>query len=245
MSEKEKYVENPKLKGSNIVDCIPHTGECPLKCAECFYNGGRFFRTLDEPWMPPDELTEGKIVRVNSGHDSNIDREMVLKATQHFKRVFYSTAIPKFDFPAPIVFTCNGPKKRVKLVKKVPWNLMFVRVRVETWDMETIHKAVDYYWKKHGAPVVLTFMRFYDGNLIPDEAKDDYVWKKNITNSYYCATREAILRVMAEFNVLTGIENVDRYKGSGVRMCGTPDSSMCADCGNCEFFYREVMPISF
>ena len=28
---------NPKLVGSNIIDCIPQTGECPLKCTECFY----------------------------------------------------------------------------------------------------------------------------------------------------------------------------------------------------------------
>jgi len=44
---------NPKLIGSNIIDCIPHTGECPNKYGQefgedCFYNGGRFYRTLDE-----------------------------------------------------------------------------------------------------------------------------------------------------------------------------------------------------
>ncbi|MBU1180342.1 hypothetical protein KJ885_05340 [Patescibacteria group bacterium] len=232
MSKKEEYVENPKLKGSNIIDCIPHTGECPLNCAECFYNGGRFFRTLNEPWMPPVELVGDKIVRVNSGHDSNIDREMVLKATQHFTSVFYNTAIGKGidKFPAPVVFTCNGgPTSRLKLLKPVPRNLMFVRVRVDSWDMETVDRAVKYYWEEHGVPVVLTFMRFYDGDLIPEEAKDDYEWRKNVTNSYWCPRVETVLRIAA------------RYKGQGVRTCGTPVSSSCFDCRNCEFLYWDCL----
>lgn len=232
MSKKEEYVENPKLKGSNIVDCIPHTGECPLKCLECFYNGGRFFRTLDEPWMPPQELTEGKIVRVNSGHDSNIDRGMVLRKTQHFEHVFYNTAIGKGikKFLSPVVFTCNGgPRSRLKLLYPVPKNLMFVRVRVDSWDVETVDKAVKYYWEEHRVPIVLTFMRFYNGDLIPEEAKNDYEWRKNVTNSYWCPKVETVLRIMGEF------------KGRGVRTCGTPASSSCFDCRNCELLYWDCL----
>ena len=32
--------ENPKTVDSIIIDCIPHTGKCPVGCEHCFYNGG-------------------------------------------------------------------------------------------------------------------------------------------------------------------------------------------------------------
>lgn len=224
-----EYVQNPKLAGTNIIDCIPQTGECPIRCPECFYNGGRFFRTLNEPWMPSLEEVGDKIVRVNSGHDSNIERDLVLAATLQYPRKFYNTAVPRFDFPAPVVFTCNGGRNsRLKLAKVTP-NLMFVRVRVDSWDMETVEKALDHYWKKHGIPVVLTLMRFYNGDLIPESAKGDYVWRKNLLNKYYCLTPEAVLKIM------------ERFKGTGARMCGTPVSSNCIDCRTSEFLYWEAM----
>lgn len=226
-----EYVSNPKLVGTRIVDCIPQIGECPNKCSECFYNGGRFFRQLDEPWMPnlADVVYRGLIVRVNSGHDSNFQKDLVLAETAKYPRKFYNTAIANFNFPAPVVFTCNGGKDgRLKLVEPAE-NLMFVRVRVDSWDMETVDKAVSHYWKNFGIPVVLTFMRYYDGSLIPDSAKSDYEWKKHLINEYYCLKPEAILRIMA------------RYKGTGVRTCGTMVSSNCVDCRNCEFFYWEAM----
>lgn len=224
------YVQNPKLVGTNIVDCIPQTGECRVRCSECFYNGGRFFRTLDEPWMPSLEDIGDRIVRVNSGHDSNIQRGLVLAATAQYPRKFYNTAMPRFDFPAPVVFTCNGGRRaKLTLVENPPVNLMFVRVRVESWDMETVDRAVDHYRKKHGVPVVLTFMRYYDGSLIPEGSRRDYEWRKNIANSYFCPTLETVLRVLA------------RYKTTGVRTCGTPVSSNCVDCRNCEFLYWEAI----
>jgi len=64
--------ENPKLVGSRIVDCNPQTGDCPNACAECFYNGPAFYRTKEYSKFPhPDEVGD-RIVRVNSGHDSNL-----------------------------------------------------------------------------------------------------------------------------------------------------------------------------
>lgn len=225
----KKYTKNPKLKGTNIVDCIPQTGECPYQCPECFYNGGRFFRTLEEPWMPSAEQVGDKIVRVNSGNDSNNQRKLVIEKTKNYNEVFYNTSIPKFDFPGPVVFTCNGGKKgELKLVDDVN-NLMFVRVRVSSWDLETVDRAVEHYRNTHDIPVVLTFMRYYNGDLIPDEAKNDYEWRKSIINNYFCIKQEALLRIMS------------RYKGKGVRMCGTPTGSGCIDCRNCELLYYEKM----
>jgi hypothetical protein len=54
---------NPKLQGSNIIDAIPQTGSCPMTCPECFFNGGRFCRTLDESLLPTLEEVGDKIVR--------------------------------------------------------------------------------------------------------------------------------------------------------------------------------------
>lgn len=226
-----EYIQNPKLIGTNIVDCIPQTGECPNQCPECFYNGGRFFRSLNEPWMPDlaKVICRGLIVRVNSGHDSNFERDMVLAETAKYPRRFYNTAIPRFDFPAPVVFTCNGGKDgKLKLVEPVK-NLMFVRVRVNSWDMETIYLAVNHYLMDSGIPVVLTFMRYYDGSRIPEAAKGDYEWVRHISNEYFCLKPVAMMRIMA------------RFKQTGVRMCGTPWSSNCVDCRNCEFLYWEAM----
>jgi len=115
------YTENPKLKGTNIIDCIPQVGECKHQCPECFYNGGRFFRTLDEPWMPSLEEVGDKIVRVNSGNDSNSQKELVLEKTEQYRLKFFNTSVPNFDFPDPVVFTCNGGKKgELKLVEDPP-----------------------------------------------------------------------------------------------------------------------------
>lgn len=223
MSEK-----NPKLVGSNIIDCIPQTGECPNKCSECFYNGGRFYRSLDKPLIPTPKEAGEKIVRVNSGHDSNCEKERALAVTRCYKNKFYNTSIPNFDFPAPVVFTANRqcPQNKVHLVKPT-LNLMFVRARVTPWNLDKVQKIIDFYWKTHGVPVVLTFMRFYNGDLIPPEHKGDFEWKEHIINSYWCPTTETIVAIMSFF------------AGQGVRMCGTPYSSLCVDCRNCEFFYWE------
>lgn len=215
--------QNPKMAGSNVIDCIPQTGECPIGCEECFYNGGRFYRTLNEPLMPTLEEAKGKIVRVNSGHDSNVQRKLVMESTKKYEHKFYNTALPNFDFPAPVVFTCNG--KKLLLVEKQLEKLMFVRVRTAIFNLEEVDRAVEHYLDKHGIPVVLTFMRYYNGSKIPADFKRFFVFKKHILNSYFCHTVEAHLKVL------------ERYKGRGVRMCGTPVSSFCVDCKNCELLY--------
>jgi hypothetical protein len=215
--------ENPKLKNSNIIDCIPQTKECPLNCAECFYNGGRFYRTIDEPLMPSVEQVKGKVVRVNSGNDSNIHREQVIEQTKQYPKKFYNTSLPNFDFPAPVVFTCNG--RELILAEKCLENLMFVRIRTSIFDLDNVDKAVQHYLVKHKVPVVLTFMRYYDIGKIPDGYLQFFEFKKHVLNSYYCHTLEAHLEVL------------QRYKGLGVRMCGTLVSSLCCDCRNCELLY--------
>lgn len=217
--------QNPKMAGSNLVDCIPQTGECPIRCEECFYNSGRFYRTLDMSLIPSIKESKGKIVRVNSGHDSNIQRELVIKVTEKYKHKFYNTSLPNFDFPAPVVFTCNG--RKLILVEEDLHKLMFVRIRTSAFNIADVDVAVNYYLREHKIPVVLTFMRYYDGSKIPLGFRKYFEFKKHILNSYWCHTEETHLAILS------------RYKGTGVRMCGTPVSSYCVDCRNCELLYWE------
>lgn len=216
--------ENPKMKGTNLIDCIPQIGECPMQCEECYYNSGRFYRTLDMPLMPTLEESKGKIVRVNSGHDSNIQRELVIRSTRKYKRKFYNTSLDNFDFPAPVVFTCNG---RYLILTRNLENLMFVRIRTSMMNLGEVDQAVNYYLVKNQIPVVLTFMRYYNKESISNAILSFFEFKKHILNSYWCHTVEAHLKILT------------RYKGLGIRMCGTPVSSLCIDCRNCEFLYWE------
>lgn len=222
---------NPKLIKSNLIDCIPQTGECPNQCSECFYNGGRFFRTLDAPLIPTLKDASGKIVRMNSGHDSNLQRDLVIKTASQYEHVFFNTSIPRFNFPGPVVFTANRqcPENKVHLIKNPPKNLMFVRVRVSSWDMDTPSQIIMNYWLTYRIPVVFTFMRYYDDGLIPIDYLKDYEWKEHIINDYWCPKPETMMRVMEEF------------KGLDVLMCGTLHSSLCRDCRNCEFLYWDCL----
>lgn len=212
-------MSNPKLAGSNLIDCIPQKGECPIGCAECFYNGGRFYRSLAEPLMPSPKEVGGRLVRVNSGHDSNLSRHQVIASTDQYRHRFFNTSLPHFDFPAPVVFTCNGKKP---LFVDCPPNVMFVRIRSNTWDLDEQDALVQHY-RGQKVPVVLTFMRYYSRGAVKN--LNDYVWGKSILNEYWKMTPGAHLEMLG------------RYRGTGVRMCGTPVSSLCVDCGNCVYLY--------
>ena len=219
---------NPKLIGSNIIDVIPQIGRCPMNCSQCFYNReGGFFRTLDEPLLVTLAEAAGKIVRVNTGHDSNIQRGLVLKKTAIYEHRFYNTSIPRFNFCGyPVVFTCNG--HGLILASNPPANLMFVRFRLATNNLAEADRAVEYYWVEHGIPVVMTFMRYFDKDAVPD--LEQYEFRQHIINSYWMIKPEMMIRIMSRWSKATP-------PILGVRMCGTPHSSLCVDCGNCELLY--------
>jgi hypothetical protein len=213
---------NPKLEGSGIIEAIPQTGECPLGCEECYYNGKRFYRSLDTPLLPSLDESLGKIVRVNSGHDSNIQRDLVIKSTEHYLDKFYNTSIANFDFPGPVVFTANGRKPIY--AKSGLGNVMFVRARTSPMNLSDVDSIVEHYQEKNGIPVVLTFMRYYDKCVIPREFQDRFRHKKNILNEYWCITEDAQDEIL------------ERYADK-VLTCGTKASSLCKDCGNCKAMY--------
>jgi len=223
------YENNPKLVGTKLFDCIPQTGKCPINCNQCFFNHAGFFVDVSvNPHMPPIEsVGEDGIVRVNTGNDSNINREYVIQRTKQYKNKFYNTSIPSFGFDAPFVFTANRKEEELPtIVTKAQPGLMFVRLRVSPTNLDKIDMGVEA-WTKLGVPVVLTFMRYYDENL---QLPAGYEWKKHILNSAWCATPDFIDDVMA------------RYSNNRlVSMCGSKNSSYCKDCLNCETYYHQAV----
>lgn len=235
-------VRNPKQDGSNVFDCKPQCGPCPLDCNQCFYNRpGAFYVPIDQPHFPTIEEVGNGIVRVNCGHDSNIDRDKVVAETAQYKERFFNTSIPKFDFPGPVVLTANPREEEdaFRLPSKGGWvgppaNIMFARLRVSATNLHLIENAVEN-WTDWGVPVVLTFMAYYDAE--PDvpayvaEAvgKPCYEWKVRHINSYWCPT-PAFMRYVI------GLFNKDRL----VTMCGTYTSPYCRDCRNCETHYWQT-----
>ena len=64
---------NPKQVGTILHDCVPQKGPCPNNCNQCYYN--ECFYAGHEPLIPEPRDVVGGIVRMNSGHDSNIEKD--------------------------------------------------------------------------------------------------------------------------------------------------------------------------
>jgi hypothetical protein len=108
---------NPKQEGSNLFDCRPQVGVCPNNCNQCFYNRpNAFYNNIDQPSIPSPEKVDTGIVRMNCGHDSNIERDLVIETSKQYKEVFFNTSIPNLDFPGPVVLTAN-PKEEESATK--------------------------------------------------------------------------------------------------------------------------------
>ena len=224
--------KNPKQEGSNVCDAIPQKGPCPTGCNQCFYNRpGAFYTDIAEPLMPTLEEVGDKIVRVNSGNDSNNKKQFVIDSTAMYKKRFFNTSIPDFNFPDPVVFTAN-PQEEVlathpSKVKGPIENVMFVRLRVSPSNLLLVDSAIKD-WTGYGVPVVLTFMRYYDEEPIFNNG--EFEFKKHILNSYWCPTNEFMEEV------------INKYKHHDlVSTCGTLKSAYCKDCGNCEKYYLKKM----
>jgi len=268
---------NPKTEGSGIIACRPQTGICPIGCNQCFYNRpGAFYCDIDKPYIPSPVDKTGvpidSIVRMNDGGDSNNQKELVIETAQMYKYYFFNTSIPNLDFPGPVVYTANpreeepacdpwdlvnAPEGQMgfeELIKEKISNLMYVRLRVSTSNLEYIDQAV-YAWIEFKIPVVLTFMAYYEkekmpreiiltseGELVPEKSEDSdpnveetircYTWKKRHINSYFCPTKDFMAYVL---------KRMKKIGGRLVTMCGTLDSPWCRDCGNCKRYYQETM----
>lgn len=232
------YIENPKSKGSGIICCIPQKGHCPLGCEDCFYNSGRsYLEPLDEntPNMPRVKETQDRVVRVNDGGDSSVNRHRVMGMTRPYFHKFYNTSIPDFldEFDAPVVLTVNPGEMTDKDFYRVESKmLMYIRARVNTWNTSIVDMIVRYY-SKNKVPTILTFMAYFD-QAIPGRYDNDYVFRKRTLNSYWAITTEAWRRVM------------ERYKNNNlVYSCGHIEGELgetkCKYCGNCLREYYATM----
>ena len=226
---------NPKLIGSNLIDCIPTAGPCPNKCDPCYYNDDELRAKINFtiPIMPTLEEVGDKIVRVNSGADSSIRFDEVVKRTKKYDKKYYNTSLPHYikDFPAPVVFTCN-PKQDEGWFYAVtdPKNLMAVRIRVATWNIAGVDKAVAYY-ANLSTPVILTFLYFDNKESI--QHPEMYELHKHIENNRYIIKPSVWKRI------------VNRYPFYNVMTCGDGVSHLCADCGNCEALYKRAVSIFY
>jgi len=228
---RKKYV-NPKLEGTSLIDCKPQQGKCPVGCNQCFYNRpGASFVPHNRVHIPTKKDAEGKIVRMNSLHDSNVQRTLVLRMARRYKDVFFNTSIANFSkLPGPIVFTANNTEEqpvdmrflRLEGVDK----LMFVRLRVSPTNLVHIDKAVKIMSEYTNIQVVLTFMRYFEHDPISNPVW--YTWETHLLNKYWCPTKAFKNSVLLR---------EDRIAGRQVTLCGTLDSSYCRDCRNCEAYY--------
>jgi hypothetical protein len=231
------YKENPKTKGSGIVCCIPQTGVCPVKCDDCFFQSGRSYLEPLTDNLPnmPDFDTSMHVVRVNDGNDSNVDRMETMIACENYPMKFYNTSIPRnFEiFDAPVVLTANPAKMtdvKASLIDPIPNNLMFVRLRANTWNIDVVDEAVEYYTKADIA-VVLTFMAYYDEASIPAAFRQHYMLRKRTINSYYAITTKAWRMLMKRYE-----DNIRVYSCGKIE--GELGKTSCKYCGNClrEYF---------
>jgi len=226
----KKY--NPKIVGSGIIDCVPQIDKCPRNCSNCFYNNGFYLEWDELPQIPSVTDATNRIVRMNSGNDSNHNKKLVIETASIYKDVFFNTSYLNLNFPGPVVLTINpGEMTNVGFyeVNPIPKNLMFVRARVNLWNQDIIHQICGYYSSKK-VPIVLTYMRYYEQESIPKEYQWAYLRQKHILNTYYSLPKENMWNNYVEFHTIY----LNTY------LCGTRWSSLCEKCGNCVREYHNT-----
>lgn len=234
------YIENPKTKGSGIICAIPQKGRCPNKCKDCFFQSGRsYLEPLEEnlPNIPP-EVKPHQIVRINDGNDSYFDRENVIACGSKFPLKFYNTSynidLDKYD--APVVLTLNPSRmtdREFYKVDPIPDNLMFVRFRVNMWNLWKLREAVQYYADRK-VPIMLTFMAYYEEESIPEEWRSHYMFRKRTINSYYAIKTSAWRRIVRFWDDT----HLEKWVYTCSKIEGERGETACRFCGNC---VREFM----
>lgn len=217
----------------------PFSGPCP----NCSGTGRKsaFYCDINKPNIPdPVEVSNG-IVRMNCGHDSNLQRKLVIATAGQYKNFFFNTSIPNFDFPGPVVLTINPceeePARAYRPPTTIPHNLMFVRVRVSASNLGDIHRLV-MEWGLVDVPIVITFMAYYEDDVVQRVIGDShafyvgidilYEYKTRHINTYWCPTRDMKVRTMKSLGI---------RRNRLLTMCGTFDSNYCKDCRNCDSYY--------
>lgn len=229
------YKENPKTKGSGIVCSIPQTGTCPNQCEDCFFQSGRSYLEPLSENLPnlPDNLPS-RVVRINDGNDSNVERQLAVDEWKRHDMAFFNTAIPNLDFPGPVVLTVNPWGMIDSDFRKIavpPENLMFVRFRANMWNIPLMDECVEYYSKRE-VPIVLTFMAYFNSaEVIPEKFAWAYKFRKRTLNSYWAITTDAWEAVMQPYKRNKWVYSCGKIEGEH-------GDTHCRFCGNClrEYF---------
>ncbi len=220
---------NPKQVGSVLFDCVPQHGPCPNNCNQCYYN--ECFYAGHEPLIPePRDVADG-IVRMNSGHDSNLEKELVLETAKLYKDVFFNTSAPDLNFPGPVVFTANkGEELNIlyTLPTHIPMNLMFVRMRTSAVNLGRVLEEASK-WAKRNVPVVLTLMHYRTLDDVPGRCRYLYENKLHIEHDWWVPNAR-LWRIIRSHSVF----QTNRL----IQTCGSYESAMCCDCGLCKCYYR-------
>lgn len=236
-------IRNPKQVDSSLYDCRPQTGTCPIGCSQCFYNRpDAFYCDINEPNIPDPAEVGNSIVRMNCGHDSNLQRKLVIATAGQYKNFFFNTSIPNYDFPGPVVLTINcceeEPKRAIRPPTIIPPNLMFIRIRASASNLGDVHRLVTD-WSLSDVPIVITFMAYYDDEVVEKvidnrhafyvgiDPNEMYEYKTRHINKYWCPTREMKMTTMKSLNV----------EGNRLLTACCLDSEYCKDCRNCESYY--------
>ena len=224
------YIKNPKIDGSGIVACIPQTGDCPYNCPDCFFQSGRsYLEPLKEnlPNLPNPQGFTHQIVRVNDGNDSSHHKEDVLHATRIYKHKFFNTSkVTDLEgFNDPVVLTVNPGKntdRKAHFLDVIPKNLMYVRFRTNTWNLELAREVIAYY-NMRDVPVVLTFLAYFD-EAVPKEHVANYMFRKRTLNAYWAITTDAWREVIREFEDNLLVSSCGKIEGergkTSCRYCG-------------------------
>jgi hypothetical protein len=232
-----QYINNPKTEGSGIYCAIPQTERCPMGCKDCFFQSGRsYLEPLAEhlPNMPPAGNTH--IIRVNDGNDSFTLSDTQIDEIEHrYRHFFFNTSIPKWaSFRGmPFVLTINPGEMTDTEFRKIdqpPKNLMFVRFRVNTWNLQLMIWAISYYSFRE-VPIVLTFMAYHNEEDIPLSERPYYMYRKRTLNSYWAITTKG-------FDYIMNPLKHNKWVYSCGKIEGEEGNTHCRFCGNClrEFF---------
>ncbi len=222
---------NPKQVGSMLFDCVPQHGPCPNNCNQCYYN--ICFYAGHEPHIPEPRDVAGGIVRMNSGHDSNLEKDLVLETARLYKDVFFNTSIYDLYFPGPVVLTANPREESFDMCLpkeggSVLNNLMFVRMRTSATNIDYVLDGA-LRWTDMGVPVVLTLMQYIREEDVPADFKHCYEQKISIINEWFRLTDSFWHTITMRSKFQTNRR---------IHTCGSSESKLCCDCGLCECYYR-------
>lgn len=235
------YIENPKTKGSGIYCAIPQNYKlCSRNCKNCFFQNGRsYLEPLAEnlPNIPPKEIIDNFVIRVNDGLDSGENIAHVIEVTKNWPNKFYNTSwfnefvYRKLYEYGPIVLTINPDSMTDEEVWIPITNFkrffMAVRFRANMWNQKLLKLAVEY-WTSQDVPVIITFMRYYEKPKEINSCLDCYDYKDHILNPSWSININGWESIMWDY---AGCNSLVFTCGAG------PDKPLCRDCGVCLQLY--------